>query len=60
VENYREFVAARRELLAATANEFLDELVAGDVPWRGRLEAIAVSPESDRSNARSAQITSLC
>jgi hypothetical protein len=59
VENYREFVAARRELLAATANEFLDELVAGKVPWRGRLEAIAVSPESDESNARSAQIASL-
>jgi hypothetical protein len=59
VENYREFVAARRELLAATANEFLDELVAGNVPWRGRLEAIAVSPESDESNARSAQIKSL-
>ena len=59
VENYREFVAARRELLAATAHEFLDELVAGNVPWRGRLEAIAVSPESDGSNARSAQITSL-
>ena len=31
-ENYREFLAARRQLLANAANEFLDSLVAGEVP----------------------------
>ncbi len=32
VENYKEFLAARRELLAQAANEFLDSLFAGAVP----------------------------
>lgn len=32
VENYREFLAARRELLAAAANEFLDQLLTGTAP----------------------------
>jgi len=32
MENYREFLAARRELLANAANQFLDSLVAGEVP----------------------------
>ncbi len=32
VENYPAFLAARRELLAKAANEFLDSLVAGRVP----------------------------
>lgn len=32
IENYLEFLAARRELLAKAANEFLDSLVAGGVP----------------------------
>ncbi len=31
-ENYREFLAERRRLLAAAANEFLDSLYAGAVP----------------------------
>jgi hypothetical protein len=31
-ENYREFLKARRELLAKAANEFLDSLYAGSVP----------------------------
>ena len=31
-ENYREFLAERRHLLAAAANEFLDSLYAGNVP----------------------------
>jgi len=31
-ENYLDFLAARRELLAAAANEFLDGLIAGTVP----------------------------
>ena len=32
VENYPDFLAARRELLARAANEFLDSLLAGAVP----------------------------
>src|SRR5215204_5123883 len=32
VENYREFLAARRELLADAANRFLDSLLHGEVP----------------------------
>ncbi len=32
VENYLEFLAERRKLLADAANKFLDKLVAGDVP----------------------------
>jgi hypothetical protein len=32
IENYREFLAARRELLAAAANQFLDSLLQGAVP----------------------------
>ncbi len=32
IENYREFLAARRELLASAANEFLHKLMHGEVP----------------------------
>lgn len=32
VENYRNFLAARRELLADAANAFLDSLIAGAIP----------------------------
>jgi hypothetical protein len=32
VENYMDFLSARRELLAQAANDFLDSLVAGGVP----------------------------
>lgn len=32
VENYRDFIAARRELLAQAANDFLGSLVTGKVP----------------------------
>ena len=58
VENYPQFLAARRELLAEAANSFLDELLAGTRPWE-RLEQIAVSPETDESDARAAQIAAL-
>jgi hypothetical protein len=59
VENYRRFLDARRQLLAAAANEFLDDLLAGRRPWSKPLEAIAVSPEIDESDARAVQIRSL-
>ncbi len=32
IENYREFLAARRELLAKAANGFLDQLYHGEIP----------------------------
>ena len=32
LENYRDFLAARRELLAKAANSFLDSLLAGSIP----------------------------
>ena len=32
VENYRDFLEARRELLAQAANDFLDSLVGGSIP----------------------------
>lgn len=32
VENYRDFLAARRELLAQAANDFLDSLLVGSAP----------------------------
>jgi hypothetical protein len=59
VENYRDFLDARRQLLAAAANEFLDDLLAGRRPWTRPLEAISVSPEIDESDARAVQIRSL-
>lgn len=59
VENYREFLTARRELLAAAANEFLDALLAATHPWDDVLEPVAVSPEVDESDARAAQLRSL-
>ncbi|NEU81235.1 DUF262 domain-containing protein [Nostoc sp. UIC 10630] len=32
IENYRDFLTARRELLAQAANKFLNSLLAGDIP----------------------------
>ncbi|MFD1531911.1 GmrSD restriction endonuclease domain-containing protein [Pseudonocardia aurantiaca] len=58
IENYREFLAARREMLARAANAFFGELLAGTRPW-ARLVAIEVSPETDEADARAAQIRSL-
>jgi hypothetical protein len=46
VENYREFLEARRALLAEAANDFLDGLLAGAVP-----EAAAMPPIVDRDVA---------
>ncbi len=45
LENYPEFLAARRELLANAANTFLDSLLAGSAPSTdGDVEATDVSP----------------
>ena len=35
IENYRDFLAARRELLAKAANDFLDQLYRGEMPETG-------------------------
>ncbi|WP_219417035.1 GmrSD restriction endonuclease domain-containing protein [Pseudonocardia nigra] len=59
VQNYRKFLTARRKLIAAAANEFLGELLAGTRPWARRLEAVAVSPEPDEPDARAVQIRAL-
>src|SRR5690606_17649064 len=56
IENSRDFLDARRQLLAAAANEFLDDLLAGRRPWAQPLEAIAVSPEVDETDARAMQL----
>ena len=32
IENYRDFLAARRDLLAKAANDFLDQLLHGGIP----------------------------
>jgi len=59
IETYREFLAARRELLAEAANGFLDQLLEGGVEWTPMLEPVVVAPESDESDARAAQIKAL-
>ena len=46
VENYKEFLAARRELLAQAANDFLNSLLAGAVP---EAEAIPSILDRDRT-----------
>jgi Protein of unknown function DUF262 len=58
IDNYREFLDARRELLAAAANGLLDALLDGSHPWEKALDALNVvaDPEPD---ARAAQIRSL-
>lgn len=43
VENYKEFLAARCDLLAKAANEFLDSLVAGTIP-----ESEFIAPVAER------------
>lgn len=45
IENYRDFLAARRELLARAANDFLDQLYHGAMP-----DAEASQPVSDRAS----------
>ena len=44
VENYREFLDARRQLLAKASNNFLESLVAGTVP-----EALVTTPVLERT-----------
>ena len=59
MENFREFLAARRQLLAETANEFIDSLYSGtavagtvSLPWESRepilLGSIGTEEEEER------------
>jgi hypothetical protein len=48
IENYRDFLAARRELLAQAANSFLNSLLAGDIP-----EAKATPPMMEHQDIES-------
>ena len=40
IENYRDFLAARRELLAKAANDFLDQLLHGALPEAHTTESV--------------------
>lgn len=46
IENYHDFLAARRDLLAQSANEFLDSLLAGAAP-----EPVEIPPVTEREVA---------
>lgn len=59
VENYRGFLAARRDLLAGAANGFLDQLLDGSLPWDRPLAAVEVAQEPLESDARASQIAAL-
>ncbi|SHK25759.1 Protein of unknown function DUF262 [Pseudonocardia thermophila] len=58
-ENYRKFLAARRKLLAAAANDFLADLMAGSVPATWRVPPLVVTDETAETDARAAQIAAL-
>ena len=56
IDRYPEFLAARRALLADAANEFLDQLLEGSLPWGQALVPIVVEPEPGAADARAAQV----
>ena len=57
IENYREFLSARRELLANAANSFLDSLLAGSAD---ELALIKLTPVEDEDTAeRNADLNKL-
>ena len=58
-ENYRQFLAARQKLLAAAANEFLGDLIAGALPSAQIVEPVVVGDETVETDARAAQIAAL-
>ena len=59
VERYLDFLAARRELLAASAQSFLDSLRSPDAPHgEQKLEPLQVAPEV-ADDPRSTQVSSL-
>jgi hypothetical protein len=54
VEHYNDFLAARRELLAKAANDFLDSLVAGVFPHADAVPPITERPVVLTEHARTA------
>ncbi|RTL70275.1 MAG: DUF262 domain-containing protein [Pseudonocardiaceae bacterium] len=61
IENYREFLAERRELLGRAADAFSEELLTGSRAWTDdqQLVPIEVAPDDDERDARVAQIKAL-
>jgi hypothetical protein len=59
IQDYPKFLAARRKLLAAAANEFLGELMAGTLPESPALAAVAVTEEAAQPDPRAVQVTAL-
>lgn len=59
VERYREFLDARRELLAQAATGLMDDLLTGRLPWNRELQAVEVREEAPVSDARATQLASL-
>ncbi|MEQ3553255.1 DUF262 domain-containing protein [Pseudonocardia nematodicida] len=59
IENYRAFLDARRELLAAAATGLMDDLYAGRMAWGREIQAVDVVEETAESDARAAQLASL-
>lgn len=59
LDRYRDFLEARRELLASAVNSFLDQLCEGAVPWTSSLAPMAWAGEADGVDARAAQIAAL-
>lgn len=49
IENYLEFLSARRQLLAAAANDFLNGLIAGEIPEEQRIESVLDRKAADVS-----------
>lgn len=45
IDRYPDFLAARRELLATAANEFLESLLGGALPARAEDRAAVISPD---------------
>jgi hypothetical protein len=60
LDRYPDFLAARRELLAAAANELLTELRTGrDAPSRPLLERVAMEPSDGQVDDRATTVTML-
>ena len=57
VTRYRDFLAARQEMLARAANDFLADLLAGTMPW-DRAGRVTVEPEPE-GGPRAAQLRAL-
>jgi hypothetical protein len=58
VERYRDFLAARQQLLADAANDFLGRLIEGEVPWED-LPDVPPPEETEPRSPRDVMIQSL-